>query len=587
MPVLSSGTGLHEVLALLTAQLRPDANLKEEISFLTEVFSEKSFNSLMKIHEKLRHFDRHTPSPTLYSAATLVHELSEELQNGPMGNDVSELLQLLAKPHVKALLTAHDTVACKAFDPVLPPMPDDVGEEEEEESVKIVRLVKDKEPLGATIRMDEQTSAVVVARIMRGGAADRSGLVHVGDELREVNGITVENKSPEEISQILAQCQGSITLKIIPALKEEDRLKESKVYMRALFDYDPSKDKAIPCKEAGLPFRKLNILQVVSRDDAVWWQAKRVGNTNLRAGLIPSKQFEERRFKHRRAMALEQQQEMKQTQCEQANEREDCDCDGYFNGLHVAGLRRSFRLSRKERRVNQSEAKMSEPEELLEVPTYEEVTRYHRRPTEYHRLVVLVGSLGAKINEMKQKLIAENPNRYCVAVPSTTRQKKVHEREGVEYHFLSKLTFEAEIQSNRFVEHGEYNNNLYGITVDSIRTIQLKKKICLVDAQPQTIKNLRTPEFKPYVIFIKPFIQEMRTAPSADETPEEKMARIATEEEQREMIQMAEDIEHRYGHLIDRILVKGELQTACNELKHTLDNIEKETLWVPVSWVRS
>uniref|UniRef100_A0A4W3HQA6 MAGUK p55 scaffold protein 3 n=1 Tax=Callorhinchus milii TaxID=7868 RepID=A0A4W3HQA6_CALMI len=543
MPVLSSGTGLHEVLALLTAQLRPDANLKEEISFLTEVFSEKSFNSLMKIHEKLRHFDRHTPSPTLYSAATLVHELSEELQNGPMGNDVSELLQLLAKPHVK---------------------------------------------VGATIRMDEQTSAVVVARIMRGGAADRSGLVHVGDELREVNGITVENKSPEEISQILAQCQGSITLKIIPALKEEDRLKESKVYMRALFDYDPSKDKAIPCKEAGLPFRKLNILQVVSRDDAVWWQAKRVGNTNLRAGLIPSKQFEERRFKHRRAMALEQQQEMKQTQCKDTlNAFKDCDCDGYFNGLHVAGLRRSFRLSRKERRVNQSEAKMSEPEELLEVPTYEEVTRYHRRPTEYHRLVVLVGSLGAKINEMKQKLIAENPNRYCVAVPSTTRQKKVHEREGVEYHFLSKLTFEAEIQSNRFVEHGEYNNNLYGITVDSIRTIQLKKKICLVDAQPQTIKNLRTPEFKPYVIFIKPFIQEMRTAPSADETPEEKMARIATEEEQREMIQTAEDIEHRYGHLIDRILVKGELQTACNELKHTLDNIEKETLWVPVSWVRS
>uniref|UniRef100_A0A4W3HX65 MAGUK p55 scaffold protein 3 n=1 Tax=Callorhinchus milii TaxID=7868 RepID=A0A4W3HX65_CALMI len=565
MPVLSSGTGLHEVLALLTAQLRPDANLKEEISFLTEVFSEKSFNSLMKIHEKLRHFDRHTPSPTLYSAATLVHEVS-------------------------SCVASQSVVVCGYLDWL------SSGRAWNSNRLILLAIKMEGQPLlpllsfsrGATIRMDEQTSAVVVARIMRGGAADRSGLVHVGDELREVNGITVENKSPEEISQILAQCQGSITLKIIPALKEEDRLKESKVYMRALFDYDPSKDKAIPCKEAGLPFRKLNILQVVSRDDAVWWQAKRVGNTNLRAGLIPSKQFEER-WVLRSAIGkggAGEQQRTPHIDCP------DCDCDGYFNGLHVAGLRRSFRLSRKERRVNQSEAKMSEPEELLEVPTYEEVTRYHRRPTEYHRLVVLVGSLGAKINEMKQKLIAENPNRYCVAVPSTTRQKKVHEREGVEYHFLSKLTFEAEIQSNRFVEHGEYNNNLYGITVDSIRTIQLKKKICLVDAQPQTIKNLRTPEFKPYVIFIKPFIQEMRTAPSADETPEEKMARIATvspspEEEQREMIQTAEDIEHRYGHLIDRILVKGELQTACNELKHTLDNIEKETLWVPVSWVRS
>lgn len=41
----------------------------------------------------------------------------------------------------------HDTVAQKNFDPVLPPLPDDFEDELEEESVKIVRLVKNKEPL--------------------------------------------------------------------------------------------------------------------------------------------------------------------------------------------------------------------------------------------------------------------------------------------------------------------------------------------------------------------------------------------------------------------------------------------------------
>lgn len=105
-------------------------------------------------------------------------------------------------------------MAQKNFDPVLPPLPDDFEDELEEESVKIVRLVKNKEPLvrcreqrslqekwikaeeiirlrplllsvndlilslclqGATIRRDEATGVVVVARIMRGGAADRSG----------------------------------------------------------------------------------------------------------------------------------------------------------------------------------------------------------------------------------------------------------------------------------------------------------------------------------------------------------------------------------------------------------------------------
>lgn len=41
----------------------------------------------------------------------------------------------------------HDTVAQKNFDPVLPPLPDDFEDDLEEESVKIVRLVKNKEPL--------------------------------------------------------------------------------------------------------------------------------------------------------------------------------------------------------------------------------------------------------------------------------------------------------------------------------------------------------------------------------------------------------------------------------------------------------
>lgn len=45
----------------------------------------------------------------------------------------------------QALLSVHDTVAQKNYDPVLPPMPDDI--DDEEDSVKIIRLVKNREPL--------------------------------------------------------------------------------------------------------------------------------------------------------------------------------------------------------------------------------------------------------------------------------------------------------------------------------------------------------------------------------------------------------------------------------------------------------
>uniref|UniRef100_A0A8C1KJI0 Membrane protein, palmitoylated 3b (MAGUK p55 subfamily member 3) n=1 Tax=Cyprinus carpio TaxID=7962 RepID=A0A8C1KJI0_CYPCA len=613
MPVLSPTTGLHEMLALLTSQLHPDANHKEDTVFLREVFSERSLSYLMKIHERLRQFQLQSPTPVLHSASCLAEDVIEELQNGPLEEDERELLTLLTAPHVKAVLTVHDTVAQKNFEPVLPPLPDDLDDELEEESVKIVRLVKNKEPLGATIRRDEVTGAVVVARIMRGGAADRSGLVHVGDELREVNGNLIIHKRPEEISQILSQSQGSITLKIIPAIKEEDRFKESKVYLRALFDYTPFEDKATPCQEAGLPFTRGDILQVVSQDDPTWWQAKRVGDSNLRAGLIPSRQFQERRLLYRMKMGTHQSpKSTRASPCDQTCEK--------------AGLRRSFRLSRKDHQDLTKESRPAESTES-EFLIYEEVTLYQMRPQDKPRLVVLIGSLGARINELKQKVIAENPHRYGVAVPHTTRPRKSHEKEGVEYHFISKQAFESDIQSNKFIEYGEYKNNQYGTSLESIRSVLARNKVCLVDVQPEALKILRTAEFKPYVIFVKPRIPEIRLQHSSPTSPgrsdnghitvrlvyitilhkcstvniestksfffsfflcfSNSLSCCEKDEDLQDMRQSAEQIDQQYGHLVDRVLIKEDSASACVELRNILDRLEREPKWVPVSWVRS
>uniref|UniRef100_A0A1A8FL09 Membrane protein, palmitoylated 3 (MAGUK p55 subfamily member 3) n=1 Tax=Nothobranchius korthausae TaxID=1143690 RepID=A0A1A8FL09_9TELE len=609
MPVLTAGAGLHETLALLTSQLRPDANHKEDMVFLKDVFSERSLGYLMKIHEKLRQYERQSPTPVLHSASSLAEDVADELQGGPMSTEEKELLHLLTSPHLKAVLSVHDIVAQKSFDPVLPPLPDDFEDELDEESVKIVRLVKNKEPLGATIRRDEATGVVIVARIMRGGAADRSGLVHVGDELREVNGVSVIHKRPDEISQLLSQSQGSITLKIIPAIKEEDRLKDSKVYMRAWFDYTPLDDKATPCQEAGLPFKRGDILQVVTQDDPTWWQAKRVGDSNLRAGLIPSKQFQERRLAYRMKMGtLPNPKSPKKPLSEQGCDKEDCDCEGYFNGQYIdivspkckavapscgqvfswefysAGLRRSFRLSRKDRQGSSGEGFEPGDQEFL---TYEEVTRYQQRSNERPRLVVLIGSLGARINELKQRVIADNPHRYAVAVPHTTRPKKPHEKDGVEYHFVTKQQFDADVLNNKFIEHGEYKENQYGTSIEAVRSVQAKNKMCIVDVQPEALKRLRTAEFKPYVVFVRPRIPESRRRRSATTSPGGGEHGRVTDEDLQEMRQSAVQIDQQYGHLVDRVLIKEDSASACAELRGVLERLERESFWVPLSWVRT
>ncbi|XP_010218192.1 PREDICTED: MAGUK p55 subfamily member 7 [Tinamus guttatus] len=552
---------------------------------------------LKLIHEKLHYYEKQNPVPILHGAAALADDLAEELQSKPPNSEIRELLKLLAKPHLKALLSVHDTVAQKNYDPVLPPMPDDI--DEEEDSVKIIRLVKNREPLGATIKRDEHTGAIVVARIMRGGAADRSGLIHVGDELREVNGIPVDDKKPEEIIHILAQSQGAITFKIIPSVKEEAPAKEGKMFIRALFDYDPNEDKAIPCKEAGLAFRKGDILQIMSQDDATWWQAKHEGDANPRAGLIPSKHFQERRFALRRPEVQIQPLKISNrksyeeaVECEEIEE--DAECAGHNSGSHLAGFRRSFRLSRKDKKTNKSmyECKKSDQYDTADIPTYEEVAKYRRQPNEKYRLVVLVGPVGVGLNELKRKLLISDTQHYGVTVPHTTRARRGQESDGVEYIFISKHLFETDVQNNKFIEYGEYKNNYYGTSLDSVRSVLAKNKVCLLDVQPHTVKHLRTYEFKPFVIFIKPpslerLRETRKNAKIISSKDDRGTAKPFTEEDFQEMIKSAQVMEGQYGHLFDKVIVNDDLAAAYSELKTTFDRLETETFWVPVSWLHS
>ncbi|KAF3836155.1 hypothetical protein F7725_028713, partial [Dissostichus mawsoni] len=636
---------MYELLAALPSQLQPHVSRPEDNTFLQDMFGERSLHSLIKIHEQLQLYEESKPVPVMDSTAALAHELSKELEGKSANGEIKELLQLLAKPHVKSLLSVHDTIAQKSYDPELPPLPEDI--DDDEDSVKIIRLVKNKEPLGATIMRDDHTGAILVARIMRGGAADRSGLIHVGDELKEVNGIPVDDKKPEEIIRILAQSQGAITFKLVPAVKEEAPSKEPKVFMKALFDYEPKEDKAIPCKEAGLAFKMGDILQVMSQDDATWWQAKHEGEDNPRAGLIPSKQFQERRFALKRPVAT---LPLQKTPSRRSSTMDDCVSLGLpllspcllhrVNDLSLssssfgtqttsstlaAGFRRSFRLSRREKKTNKTmyECKKSEMYDMADVPTYEEVTQYRRQSGAKHRLVILVGPAGVGLNELKRKLLISDPQHFSVTIPHTSRAKKNQESDGVEYHFISKHLFDTDIHNNkgisvalhtnpcpkivfsfldnvlfspfqclsplRFIEYGEFKGNYYGTGLDSIRSILSKNKVCLLDVQPHTIKHLRTAEFKPFVVFVKPprieRLKETRQSAKMISGKDDKgTAKSFTDEDFQEMLNTAQTLETQHGHLFEKVIVNDDLSAAFSELRLALKKVETETHWVPVGF---
>lgn len=67
------------------------------------------------------------------------------------------------------------------------------------------------------------------------------------------------------------------------------RLSLLQVHVKAHFDYDPSDDPYVPCRELGLSFQKGDILHIISQSDPNWWQAYRDGDEDNQplAGLVP------------------------------------------------------------------------------------------------------------------------------------------------------------------------------------------------------------------------------------------------------------------------------------------------------------
>uniref|UniRef100_A0A674J4K2 MAGUK p55 scaffold protein 4 n=1 Tax=Terrapene triunguis TaxID=2587831 RepID=A0A674J4K2_9SAUR len=488
-----------------------------------------------------------------------------------------------------ALLSAHDTVAQKDFEPILPPLPDNIPENEE--AMRIVCLVKNKQPLGATIKRHEITGDIVVARVIHGGLADRSGLLYAGDKLVEVNGVSVEGLEPEQVIHILSLSQGTIMFKLIP-VSERPVSNQTTLYVRAMADYWPLQDSAIPCADAGLPFKKGEILQIVDQNDVLWWQARQVSDLSACAGLIPSNHLLKRKQREFWwSQPFQPHVCLKSTICECKILQLPEEFSGSGQRVFIAGFRRSMRLCRRKSQNSQQPCYARCPSSCYSVAAapYEEVVRYQRHPTDRNRLIVLVGPSGVGVNELRRRLIGMNPHHFQSAVPHTTRAQKSYEENGREYHYVSKETFENMVYSHRMLEHGEYKGHLYGTSVDAVRTVLDEGKICIVDLEPRGIQMARTHELKPYIIFIKPpSMSCMRQS--------RKNARIITdyyvnmkfkEEDLQEMEDCAKKTEAQFGQFFDQVIVNDNLQEACVQLLSAVHQAQDEPQWVPATWICS
>ncbi|XP_046734662.1 MAGUK p55 subfamily member 7-like isoform X4 [Diprion similis] len=529
----------------------PSCN-EEELNFLSDLLKSKELNALVNIHNKIiNNTNDEKFFPILSNSMDVDVDVLDVLASKThVSEDCKELFHLLQKPHMQALLCTHDAVAQKDYYPKIPELPLEV--DEDDEIIKIVELIKSDEPLcgpgvepivGATIKTCEGTDKIIFARIMLGGPADRSGAIHVGDEVLEVNGISVEGKTPACVLKILDDFEGTVTFKLVPA-SSKCGVRESKVRVRAHFSYTAADDPYIPCKEAGLDFVKGDILHIVTQDDSHWWQARREGDRNMRAGLIPSRALQERNI------VLERQLK------EKSDESDNIKNDDF---------------------------------DREEIPTYEEVAKLYPRPG-FFRPVVLVGPPGVGRNELKRRLVATDPDKYKTPIPYTSRPPRPGELNGKDYFFVSHENMKEDIDSGKFIEYGEYKGNLYGTSRESVESLVNAGYVCVLSPHYQALKMLRNPQLKPFVVYVKPprfeILKETRNEARARSTFDEKNSRGFTDDEFHEMIHSGERIEFHYSHHFDETIINADLSMAFEELVSAISRLETVPLWVPASWVQ-
>ncbi|XP_004648087.1 disks large homolog 3 isoform X2 [Octodon degus] len=438
-----------------------------------------------------------------------------------------------------------------------------LAEEDFTREPRKIILHKGSTGLGFNIVGGEDGEGIFVSFILAGGPADLSGELRRGDRILSVNGVNLRNATHEQAAAALKRAGQSVTI-VAQYRPEEYSRFESKIhdlreqmmnssmssgsgslrtsekrslYVRALFDYDRTRDSCLPSQ--GLSFSYGDILHVINASDDEWWQARLVTphGESEQIGVIPSKKRVEKKERAR----LKTVKFHARTGMIESNRDFPGLSDDYYGAKNLKG---------------QEDAILS----------YEPVTR---QEIHYARPVIILGPMKDRVND---DLISEFPHKFGSCVPHTTRPRRDNEVDGQDYHFVvSREQMEKDIQDNKFIEAGQFNDNLYGTSIQSVRAVAERGKHCILDVSGNAIKRLQQAQLYPIAIFIKPKSIEALM----------EMNRRQTYEQANKIYDKAMKLEQEFGEYFTAIVQGDSLEEIYNKIKQIIEDQSGHYIWVP------
>ncbi|XP_077923687.1 disks large homolog 1 isoform X2 [Halichoerus grypus] len=480
-----------------------------------------------------------------------------------------------------------------------------LGDDEITREPRKVVLHRGSTGLGFNIVGGEDGEGIFISFILAGGPADLSGELRKGDRIISVNSVDLRTASHEQAAAALKNAGQAVTI-VAQYRPEEYSRFEAKIhdlreqmmnssissgsgslrtsqkrslYVRALFDYDKTKDSGLPSQ--GLNFKFGDILHVINASDDEWWQARQVtpDGESDEVGVIPSK----RRVEKKERARLKTVKFNSKTRGDK----------GSFNDKRKKNLfSRKFPFYKNKDQSEQetsdadqhitSNASDSESSYLILITTdeygcskggqEEYVLSYepvNQQEVNYTRPVIILGPMKDRIND---DLISEFPDKFGSCVPHTTRPKRDYEVDGRDYHFVtSREQMEKDIQEHKFIEAGQYNNHLYGTSVQSVREVAEKGKHCILDVSGNAIKRLQIAQLYPISIFIKPKSMENIM----------EMNKRLTEEQARKTFERAMKLEQEFTEHFTAIIQGDTLEDIYNQVKQIIEEQSGPYIWVP------
>jgi len=177
------------------------------------------------------------------------------------------------------------------------------------------------------------------------------------------------------------------------------------------------------------------------------------------------------------------------------------------------------------------------------------------------RLFVLSGPSGVGKSTVISEVLSARENLYF-SVSFTTRQPRIGEADGVNYHFVSRQAFEEMIAQDAFLEYAQYVNHYYGTSRALVEEKLSSGVDVLLDIEVQGAEAVRARCPDAVLIFIAP--------PSFEELSRRLHGRgTADEEVIARRLQRARE-EYREIPHYDYLVINDQLSAAASEIQMIL-----------------